>query len=68
MKKDKKLFKGLFKFRKVLLVLHCKAVSKKQARVCFCGQIAEKHGVSRLAVLDLFTEGNENFDIMEVTE
>lgn len=68
MKKPAQLFKGLFKFRRELLVLHCYAVSKKQARTRFCGQIAKRHGVSRLAVLDLFAEGNENYDIIEVKE
>jgi hypothetical protein len=66
MKKQARLFKGLFKFRRETLVLHCHAVSKKQARIRFCDQITRKSLVSRQAVLDLFAEGNENFDIIEV--
>jgi len=68
MKKAAHLFKGLFKFRREMLVLHCHAVSQKQARIRFCDQISRKSLVSRQAVLDLFKEGNENYDIIEVKE
>jgi hypothetical protein len=65
---NKKLFKGVFKLNRSILVLHCKAVSEKKARINFCEQISKKHNVGRVVVLETFKEGNENFVISEVTD
>ena len=64
--KDKQLYKGVFKLRRAILVLHCRAVSEKKARINFCRQISEKHGVSIATVLETFKDGNENYLITEV--
>lgn len=66
--KIKKLYKGVFKLRRSILILHCRAVSEKKARINFCKQISNKHGVNITAVLEAFKEGNENFLISEVID
>lgn len=66
--KIKKLYKGVFKLRRSIQVLHCHAVSEKKARINFCMQIATKHNVNVATVLEHFKTGNENFVISEVKD
>lgn len=65
-KQEKKLFKGLFRFPYGMKVMYSITVSKEKAYVNFCNRIADQQRIRRESVYELFTEKNQNYEIIEV--
>lgn len=59
----KHLYKGYFRFLRVLYTERCYAYSERQAWLIFCRRIAKKQEVSPRMVMNKFDGSKENYRI-----
>jgi hypothetical protein len=64
----KAVWKGMFNYNRELYILYCNAYSKRQAWVCFCHRLADKHGVRPQVVMNYFNGQRDNYEITIETE
>lgn len=67
-KRIKQHFRGVFNFRRKVIVLYAYAYTAKQARVNMCRRISKKDNVPLMSVLTHFTDDNQNYEITIETE
>lgn len=63
MKRKLILFKGVFNYSREMIIKYSMAPTWAKARINMVNQLADDHGVNRVAVMEIFDGKKPNFEI-----